>query len=175
MSAVMQRLPHVLKVLGRCSFVICLSAPMFVACVGRVRSYPLYPNPEVRREPAKIARLTGIVATVDGVDVTSKGNTFDLAPGCHVVTLVRTIGQGGEHEPWTVDVPRWVYAFRMTGGNVYAIEHRVQLATDQNGTVAVSAVERDGSGTIIGSVKPSRGGQDIEECKQWQEAQQPLP
>jgi hypothetical protein len=63
----------------------------------------------------------------------------------------------------------------MTGGNVYAIEHRVQLATNQNGTVTVSAVERDGSGTIIGPVKPSRGGQDIEECKQWEEAQRSRP
>ena len=166
----MPRLPRALKIVGRCLIFVCLAATGFVACVGRVRSYPLYPNPEVRRELAKIARLTGIVATVDGVDVARKGDTFDLAPGCHVVTLVRTIGQGGEHEPWTVDVPRWVYAFKMTGGHVYAIEHRVQLASDRNGTVAVSAVERDGSGTTIGTVAPTRGNQDIEECKQWQEA-----
>src|ERR1039457_5937450 len=59
-----------------------------VACVGQVRSYPLYPRPEVQREAGKIARLTGPVATVDGVDVTDKVMTFDLLPGCHVVTLL---------------------------------------------------------------------------------------
>ena len=161
--------------LGRRAIFVCLAAPVFVACVGQVRSYPLYPNPGARRDPAKIARLTGIVATVDGVDVTSHGNTFDLAPGCHVVTLVRTIGQGGEDEPWTADVPRWVYAFRMTGGHVYVIESRVQMGTNQNGTVTVSAVERDGDGTIVGPVNPSRGAQDIQECREWERAQQPAP
>jgi hypothetical protein len=169
----MQGLLRSLGVFGRCSISLCLL--VFVACVGHVRSYPLYPNPQVQRDPAKIARLTGIVATVDGVDVTAKGNTFDLAPGCHVVTLVRTIGQGGEHEPWSVDVPRWVYAFKMTGGHIYAIEHRVQLASNQNGTVAISALERDGSGAVFGPVAPSRGRQDIEECKEWERAQQPVP
>jgi hypothetical protein len=160
---------------GRCSILVCLAAFAFVACVGRVRSYPLYPNPKVRREPAKIARLTGIVATVDGVDVARNGDTFDLAPGCHVVTLVRRIGQGGEHEPWSVDVPRWVYVFKMTGGHVYAIEHHIQLASNQNGTVTVSAFELDGSGAIIEPVAPSRGAQDIEECKRWEKTPPPEP
>ena len=129
----------------------------------------------MRREPAKFARLTGIVATVDGLDVESKGNTFDLAPGCHVVTLVRRIGQGGDHEAWSVDLPRWAYAFKMTGGRVYSIEHRVQMGSDRNGTAAISAQERDGNGAIIGPVAPSRGAQDIEDCKQWEKAQQPAP
>jgi hypothetical protein len=107
-----------------------LAVAALVACVGQVRSYPLYPNPQVRREPAKVARLTGIVATVDGVSVAGKGNAFDLAPGCHVVTLVRTVGEGGEHEPWTADVPRSVYAFKMSAGHVYVIEHRVQMSSN---------------------------------------------
>jgi hypothetical protein len=150
-------------------------ASALVACVGQVRSYPLYPNPQVRREPAKIARLTGIVASVDGVSVAREGNTFDLEPGCHVVTLVRTVGQGGDHEPWTADVPRLVYAFKMTGGRIYAIEHSVQLASNQNGTVSVAAFERDGSGALIGPVAPVQGAQDIANCKQWAEAQQSSP
>jgi len=152
-----------------------LAVPAFVACVGQVRSYPLYPNPQVRREPAKVARLTGIVATVDGVSVSSKGNTFDLAPGCHVVTLVHTVGEGGEHEPWTAEVPRSVYAFKMSAGHLYAIEHRVQMGTNRNGTVTVSALERDGSGAMIGPVAPVRGAQDIEACKQWEQAQPTVP
>ena len=168
-----QRVLRVLKILGPISIFVGLVASPFVACVGQVRSYPLYPNPQVRREPAKIARLTGIVATVDGVSVASNGNTFDLDPGCHVVTLARTVGQGGEHEPWSADVPRLVYAFKMTAGHAYVIEHRVQMASNRSGSVNVSAVERDASGATVGPVPPVRGGQDVEDCKQWAEAQQP--
>jgi len=142
---------------------------MVAACVGHVRPYPLYPDPQVRREPGTVARLTGPVATVDGVDVAGHGNAFDLAPGCHVVTLVSKIGQSGNNEAWSVDLPRWVYAFKMSGGHVYSIEHRVQVASNRNATVAVSAHERDGNGTILGPVVPSRGPQDIEDCKQWNE------
>ena len=164
-----------LRVLGLCSIVAGLVVPVFVGCVGHVRAYPFYPNPEVRREPAKIARLTGIVATVDGVDVASHGSTFDLAPGCHVVTLVKKIGEFGQHEPWSADVPPRVYAFKMTAGHAYAIEHRVQMGSDRNGTVTVSAIERDGQGTVVGPVSPSRGAQEIEECRQWEQAQKPVP
>jgi hypothetical protein len=63
----------------------------------------------------------------------------------------------------------------MTGGHVYVIESRVQMGTNQNGTVTVSAVERDGDGTIVGPVNPSRGAQDIQECREWERAQQPAP
>jgi hypothetical protein len=172
---VIQRAVRVFKILGRAATLVGLTASTFVACVGQVRSYPLYPNPQVRREPAQIARLTGIVATVDGVSVANRGNTFDLAPGCHVVTLVRTVGQGGEHEPWTADVPRQVFAFRMMAGHAYVIEHSVQLASNRNATATVSAFERDGSGALIGPVAPVRGGQDTEECRQWEESQKPAP
>ena len=171
----LQRASCILKVVGRASLLVGLVASALVACVGQVRSYPLYPNPQVRREPAKIATLTGIVASVDGVSVASKGNTFDLEPGCHVVTLVRTVGEGGEHEPWTADVPRSVYAFKMSAGHVYVIEHRVQMSSNRNGTVTVSALERDGSGAMMGPVAPVRGAQDIEDCKQWDQAQATAP
>jgi len=173
LSAVTQRFFHAFKIFSRCSIMVGLATPAFVGCVGHGRPYPLYPNPEVRLEPAKVARLTGIVATVDGVDVAGHGDAFELAPGCHVVTLLKKLGEVGEHDPWSVDVPRNVYAFKMTGGHVYAIEHRVQMGSDRNGTVRVSAIERDGHGAIIGPVAPSRGAQDIEECKQWEQAQQP--
>ena len=154
---------------------IAASLVALVACVGHVRSYPLYPNPQLRREAATVARLTGIVATVDGVDVASHGDTFDLASGCHVVTLPRTLGQGGEHEPWSVDVPRLVFAFRMVGGHTYAIEHQVHMGSDRIGSVTVSATERDGSGAVVAQVPPSRGAQDIEDCRQWAPSQQPSP
>ena len=170
-----QRALGVFKIQGRPPIFIGLAVAALVACVGQVRSYPLYPNPQVRREPAKVARLTGIVATVDGVSVAGKGNAFDLAPGCHVVTVVRTVGEGGEHEPWTADVPRSVYAFKMSAGHVYVIEHRVQMSSNRNGTVTVSALERDGSGAMMGPVAPVRGAQDIEDCKQWDQAQATAP
>ena len=175
LPAVIQRKLRILKILGHASMFVGLVASTFVACVGQVRSYPLYPNPQVRREPAKVARLTGIVGSVDGVSVARDGNTFDLEPGCHVVTLVRTVGEGGDHEPWTADVPRLVYAFKMTAGHAYVIEHRVQMASNRVGIVTVSAVERDASGVLIGPVPPSRGGQDIEDCRQWETARQSSP
>jgi hypothetical protein len=68
-----------------------------------------------------------------------------------------------------------VYALKMSAGHLYAIEHRVQMGTNRNGTVTVSALERDGSGAMIGPVAPVRGAQDIEDCKQWQEAQPTAP
>jgi hypothetical protein len=144
-----------------------------VACVGQVRSYPLYPKPEVQREPSKVARLTGPVATVDGVDVADKGMTFDVLPGCHVVTLLREIGESNGNAAWMADLPPWVFAFKMRGGFAYSIEYQLRMGSAQHGSMAMSAVERNGFGNIVGYFSPVVGSQDIDHCRQWERSQAP--
>jgi len=167
-------LPNVLQG-GLRALGLVLTVLVAVACVGQVRSYPLYPKPEVRRDPGTIARLTGPVATVDGMEVADKGMTFDLLPGCHLVTLLREIGESNGNAAWMADLPLWVFAFKMRGGFIYSIEYQLRMGSAQHGSMAMSALERSGSGDVVGSFSPISSNQDVEDCRQWEKTHAPSP
>ena len=116
--------------------------------------------------------LSGPIATVDGVDVSHQGALFSLLPGCHVVVLQSQIGEGGVSGAWSVDIPRHVYAFRMTAGNSYVVNVRLlpgnhAVGTANVGGVKLTAVEQDSQGKQIGKIEPARGEEDIAACQAW--------
>src|SRR6185369_2007909 len=73
--------------------------------------YPLYPKLGDGPGADKVSTLYGPIQTVDGQDVSSKGRTFELLPGCHVVTLQRNIGEGSATGAWAANFPRLTFAF----------------------------------------------------------------
>jgi hypothetical protein len=131
---------------------------------------PLYEGPV--RAARELAILSGPVAKVDGIDVSSRAASFSLLPGCHVVTLQSQIGEGGVSGAWSTDIRRRVFAFRMKAGHGYSIDVRLlpgnhSVGTANVGGVKVVAIEQDSQGKRIATIPPASGEADIEACQAW--------
>lgn len=150
-----------------------LAALLIPACsgIGRARAVALYPEPERGRAPEAVARLEGPIRAVDGVRVETKGTTFELLPGCHVVTMTPRVGGGNVSGSWSADFGLVVYAFRMVPGRTYSIEAEPRFGSAGHGNVKLNAYERNADGTIAGTVWPASGDDDIRACEGWAEAQ----
>ena len=172
---------HVLSSSGaRCGGAAVWSLAMLIglfasACgtVGRVRAFPLYPGAEHPRAPERLARLEGPIQLVDALDVEAYGTVFDVLPGCHVVTLRRTIGDLSQNGgAWWSDLGWRSYAFRMKAGRLYSIEYATSFGSAGHGTLTLTAYERDARGQVLSTVGLVRTQVDIEACRAWQAAAQ---
>jgi len=141
-----------------------------VACAGCIHlggsAYPLYPNPERQRPPDELVTLQGPIAAVDDQDVSGHGASFALLPGCHVVVLRETIGEGGTSGAWSAHLPRMVYAFRMKHGHRYVIRYRIENTSSEVGRININAFDLAPSGveTAVPLVQSSR---EILDCRAW--------
>jgi hypothetical protein len=133
-------------------------------------AYPLYAKLGQGPGPDKVSLLHGPIATVDGAVVSDKGMTFELLPGCHVVTLQRNVGQGNDSGSWAVNLPRITYAFEMKPGHSYSIRAERQDASGPKFWVWMVARETRPDGRTLRW--PSvRGASDIDDCHHWAAAQ----
>jgi hypothetical protein len=145
--------------------------------IGRARPVPLYPHPEQSPPAEMLAQLQGPIRAVDGFDVESRGTTFDLLPGCHVVVLKPKIGAGSELGAWSADLGFVAYAFRMLPGRLYSIEPETSFGSAGHGSVRINAYERNADGSVSGTAVPIRDQAEVEACHAWAESAgyRPLP
>jgi hypothetical protein len=148
-----------------------LTVPPGCSGIGRARPVALYPNPDQARPPQTLARLEGPIRAVDGVDVESRGTTFELLPGCHVVTMTPTIGDGNVSGAWSADFGRVLYAFRMKPGKLYSIDPEARFGSAGHGSVRIRSYERNADGTLVAGLRPVASAEDIQACEVWAEAQ----
>lgn len=149
-------------------------AGVFTLAGAACRHFQVEPRPlyEGQARPAsEVARLSGPVGKVDGVKVSRLGTLFALLPGCHVVELPSTLGEGSSSGAWSVDIGHVEYAFVMKPGYLYAIEIKTQpgnAASTGNadvGGVAITAVERDAGGKLLAKIPQVRTKADLEKCQ----------
>ncbi len=134
-----------------------LPAASAVGChsVGK-SGYPLYPPSAVPPAAAQIATLEGPINVVDDVNVSAKGRIFQLLPGCHIVTLERNIGEGGDNGAWTANLPRITYAFEMKPGHLYKIIVDVEMGSAMLGRMKLTARETAPDGSSVRWFRPRR-------------------
>jgi hypothetical protein len=80
---------------------------------------PLYPHSGQALPGGALARVSGYVRYIDGQDVSGSGSSFELLPGCHLLST-----------PTRLPVPAWPRADGaplgvQTGELVFAVEMRV--------------------------------------------------
>jgi hypothetical protein len=155
-------------VLGRLFGVPALLA---AACGTQAASgYPLYAKVGDGPGRDKVALLYGPVQTVDDVDVAAKGKTFELLPGCHVVTLQKSIGAGTASGAWAMNVGRLVIPFRMKAAHIYTIKMEIEDASGPVGRARIVAREKDPGGSVV-EVGFAGSEDDVLMCRRWAEAQ----
>ena len=119
---------------------------------------PLYPNPESPRPPAEVARLFGPIAAIDGEDVSRRGKSFALLPGCHIVRLVDKVGaintssSGG----YVGTIGGVIFALRMKASFAYEIEVGFFDTTGPTGQLTIRAWERAADGSSATPIAPAR-------------------
>jgi hypothetical protein len=157
----------------RSRFAATIGVPVLwmVACgTQATRGYPLYPRMGDGPGRDKVAILQGPVQTVDNESVAGKGQTFELLPGCHVVTLQRNIGAGTASGAWAANVGRLVVAFEMKPGYRYVIGIDFDDSSAPVGHYQVTARERAPDGSTL-RLPFARSAADIQSCRRWAEAQ----
>lgn len=115
------------------------------ACLvhGAAPAYALYQPP--RLESNQVALLLGSIATVDDKDVSAHGSTFELLPGCHIITTqtkLLAFDSNGVSTPQgsvTGTLPRLVYAIEMGPGHTYVIERQIQTVGGNGADVQITA------------------------------------
>lgn len=147
-------------------------AVLFAAACGlqASRGYPLYPKVGDGPGPDSVATLYGPIQTVDGLDVSRKGQTFELLPGCHVVTLQRNIGEGSANGAWAANLPALTVAFPMKPAHRYAIASAMEDTSGPVGRVTIVAREKAPDGSTV-RIPFARSEDDILSCRRWAEAQ----
>jgi hypothetical protein len=132
-------------------------------------AHPLYEGEP--RSSAEVARLSGPVVKVDGVDVSRLGSLFALLPGCHIVELKSKIGAGTAGGAGSEEIGHVVYAFQMKAGHLYAIDAETRpggadsVGNASVGGVKLRAVEQDASGKVVAKLSRVRSNADIERCR----------
>jgi hypothetical protein len=147
-----------------------LAALLLPACIVRDgQPRPLYPNPESPRPPAEVARLFGPIAAIDGEDVSRKGKSFALLPGCHIVRLVDKVGaintssSGG----YVGTIGGVIFALRMKASFAYEIEVGFFDTTGPTGQLTIRAWERAADGSRSTPIAPAQSEADIDDCRKW--------
>lgn len=150
---------------------VVLGVALLAGCgLQATRGYPLYQKGADGPGPDRVATLNGPIQTVDGQDVSRKGQTFELLPGCHVVTLQRNIGEGSANGAWAANLPALTVAFQMKPAHRYAISSEMGDSSGPVGRVTIFARERAPDGATV-RVPFARSEDDILNCHRWAAAQ----
>jgi hypothetical protein len=96
----------------------------------------------------------GPITEVDGRDVSGKGKSFALLPGCHSFRLVRTSGQmdnsGGGY---VTTLPQATFGITVEPGHYYTFETTVHDPSGPVSAVSMGITDHQSDG----SVRPARG------------------
>ena len=149
-------------------YVVILASTLLGASCGSQSAggHPLYAKVGAGPGPDKVATLHGPIQTVDDVNVAGKGRTFELLPGCHVVTLQRNIGAGTASGAFAANVGHLVIALAMRPAHRYVIAMEIEESSAPVGRYMIVAREKapDGSATRLPF---ARSEDDIVNCKRW--------
>ena len=111
-------------------------------------AYPLYQG--VERPHDRVGILMGPIAEVDGKDISGKGKSFALLPGCHSFRLLATTGHSDNVGDWAViSLPQGAFAIRVQAGHSYTFETTMHEPGGPVSTVSMGFADhqRDGSVT----------------------------
>ena len=138
------------------------------ACIAHdaAPAYLLYPSPRLGRD--QVALLLGLIGAVDGQQVPQERSTFELLPGCHVVTTQTKLLAFDATQPPQGSVvgtlPSIVYAINMQAGHTYVIERQIQRVGGLSADVSITArdVAADGQSSDL---RPAHTLAEIRVCR----------
>ena len=148
----------------KCRSVAVVLTMVATACVGGTsRGTPLYAPRGQVLPVTEVAQLVGEVATVDGKSV--HGRTFELLPGCHVVTTPTSWGVRDQSGSASGNMAKLTFVITMHANKSYVMDYELSSRTGNGGTMVVHALERDAAGNTTATLLPVMSQSDIEKCQ----------
>lgn len=139
--------------------------PLLVACVGGTsRGAALYPTRGDRPPVETVAQLYGDIATVDGASMSGRGRSFELLPGCHVVTTRTSWGERDHSGTMSGNMPMLTYVVQMQPNRSYVLEYDLANRTGNGGTLVFTAKELDANGNTLAQLQPAASDADVARC-----------
>lgn len=136
---------------------------LLLACVGgSSRGTPLYPDRGQPPSITEVAQLVGDIETVDGKSV--RGRSFELLPGCHVVTTPTSWGQHEQYSTMSGNLPKHTFVINMQPNRSYVLEYELTSRTGNGGNMVLHAFEQDAAGTKTAGLAPVSEQADIDKC-----------
>jgi hypothetical protein len=136
------------------------------ACIGgNTRGKALYPTTDgVTPAETEVARLTGEIGGVDGRDVSGQGQSFELLPGCHVVTTRTSWGKFEYGEGLYGNLQQQTFVIHMQPNRSYDFEYELMNRTGSGGTLALHVRERDANARVTAELLPATSQAELANC-----------
>jgi hypothetical protein len=144
---------------------------------SEIPAYPLYPNPERRLDPSKVAKLfaqssaptsSAIIKIVDGRNVAAQeAGAFELLPGCHVVQTTDNLVMANDYVTWRGNPGPRVFALRMKAGRTYVVRLDLNQGIGLTARISIRAMEQDPQGATTATFDPATTAEDIKACRAW--------
>lgn len=148
----------------------CALAIALTGCISATpRGTPLYPAAGPTRDVSEVAQLIGEVASVDGQSTSSGLNSFELLPGCHVVTTRTSWGKRDESGAMFGNMPRFSFAIMMVANRSYHFEYDLMNRTGSGGTLALKVYEKDVDGNVLAEFQPAATQAELDRCQALRE------
>ncbi len=125
---------------------LALLAVCLLGCVGAGKWAPLYSGP--RAQPDAVAHLSGYLEKVDGQSVRGRGHSFELMPGCHMVTTPANWGYMSDSSGLTAITGNIVFPMEMRAGHEYVIVVQPEASVGGTRALHIRAEEKDAKGTV---------------------------
>ena len=121
-----------------------------VGCIVKdPEPYPLYPHQKPRPDD-QVGVLVGPLAVVDGQNVSGKGQTFALLPGCHSFRLLQTTGEinSGSGSGYITSLPQATLSVLIKAGHYYTFETTLHEVGAPVGSVSMGIADRQRDGAV---------------------------
>lgn len=115
-------------------------------CVGAGKWAPLYSGP--RAQPDAAAHLSGYIEKVDGESVRKLGHSFELMPGCHLVTTPANWGYMSDSSGLAAITGNIVFPMEMRAGHEYTIVVQPEASVGGARALRIRAEEKDAKRTV---------------------------
>jgi len=112
-----------------------------------------------------VAQLYGEIATVDGRDVSSAVQPFELLPGCHVVTTRTSWGKRDNSGSISGNMPEFSFVINMQPNHGYVIDFELATRTGNGGAIELRALEKDAAGNVSATLLPSIDQKELDRCR----------
>ncbi|MGC4066438.1 MAG: hypothetical protein QM784_17760 [Polyangiaceae bacterium] len=147
----------------RCAAVI--AALLHCSCVTSTpQTHRFYVG--AQRPPTTVARLSGYVRYIDGVDVSKLSGQFELLPGCHVVHTPPHWSRGDSTGAVVANTGVIPFAIPMRPHHSYVIVVDGATPTGPMSRFVIRAEERDSRGMLTSTFGPTRDESELYRCEQ---------
>ena len=127
------------------------------------RGHALYTHAQGPKQPSEVAQLAGPIVAVNGKNVTSLGDRFEVLPGCYIVEVQPPMQRNDHKMVFATNTEPIPFAVAARAGHSYVIRSEY---IEQMGTLRLllEGDEQDMNGSSVGKFGPAQSAGELQQC-----------